>query len=222
MSTKIAPIFQQSASCKQPQTKEELLTENTKLRKENAALKKENAELKKRKRSDDAGAVPPSSSKKAKTPSQRKKLFEKWAKAAARESAKTKMSNYDGMMPYTATVKETTPWTVADFESLFCTDNNNNNGGVKLQPTPTNKPTSQITILEFDTHDKVQQLFGDANIPLDGYKAQAWKSRNFCKSVRVGDYPAILEGLQVHYNKSKCTLQLQFLFQTEGCYDYDD
>jgi hypothetical protein len=50
------------------------------------------------------------------------------------------------------TVKETTPWMVADFESMFAGQ------GVKIQPTPSNKPTSQITILEFGTFADIEKL----------------------------------------------------------------
>ena len=198
-------------------TEGELIAENSKLKKEVAALKKENEELKrenaalksKKRKATDLSLNEPS--KKAKTPAQRKKLFEKWAKALARESGKSKITNAFGGDPYTVIVKETIPWTMPDFESIF-----GGQGGTKIQPTPENKPTSQTTILFFETYDKIKELFGDACIPSDGYKAQSWRQRNFCKSYRQGDLNAELQSLQVHYNKSKQTLQLYFDMHMES------
>jgi hypothetical protein len=110
------------------------------------------------------------------------------------------------------TVKETTPWMVADFESMFAGQ------GVKIQPTPSNKPTSQITILEFGTFADIEKLFtdcgGSATIAQNGYKAQNWRHCSFSKSYHNGDSEAQLEKLQVHFNKSKMSLQLLFTFDT--------
>jgi hypothetical protein len=219
----------------------ELIATNSKLRKqvtvleaENAKLKAENAQLKKRKAtssvvstdtdtssapaakkrktSTDASAGGPTTQK-LKTPGQCKKLFDKWSKAAMRESSKHKIVNggYGGEL-YTVTVKETTPWMVADFQAMFAGQ------GVKIQPTPGNKPTSQITILDFGTFGNIEKLFaecgGSASIAQDGYKAQSWRSRSFSKSYRNGDLGAELQKLQVHFNKSKLSVHLLFTFGT--------
>jgi len=207
----IAPFLVSTA--KDKPTEGALIAENSKLKKEVAVLKKENEELKREnadlKRKRKASDLPNEPSKKAKTPAQRKKLFEKWAKALVRESSKSKITNGFSEDPYTVIVKETTPWSMSDFESIF------GGKGTKIQPTPDNKPTSQITILKFETYESIQELFGDANIPVDGYKAQSWRQRNFCKSYRQGDLNAELTWLEVHYNKSKQTLQLNFHMKTE-------
>ena len=101
-----------------------------------------------------------------------------------------------------------------EFMSVFGDQN-----GTKLQPTPENKPTSQITILAWEDYEKIAGLFGEAAIPQDGYKAQAWKKRNFMKSWRAGDWPATLESLEVHYNKNKMALHLKFNFVTGEYYE---
>jgi hypothetical protein len=218
----------------------ELIATNSKLRQqvtaleaENAKLKAENAQLKKRKVSPavdstdtDASSGPATKKRKTgadassgpttqklKTPGQCKKLFEKWSKAAIRESSKHKITNggYGGEL-YTVTVKETTPWMVADFQAMFAGQ------GVKIQPTPENKPTSQITILQFGTFGEIEKLFaecgGSAIIAQDGYKAQSWRSRSFSKSYRNGDLSAELQKLQVHFNKSKLSVHLLFTLET--------
>jgi hypothetical protein len=203
-----------------------LEAENAKLKAENVLLKKRKASpavdntsedvssgpaTKKRKTIQDASSGP--STQKLKTPGQRKKLFEKWTKAAMRESSKHKIVNggYGGEL-YTVTVKETTPWMVADFQAMFA------GKGVKIQPTPENKPTSQITILEFGTFAEIEKLFaecgGSASITRDGYKAQSWRSRSFSKSYRNGDLTAELQKLQIHFNKSKLSVHLIFTLET--------
>lgn len=93
-SAEIAPIFTQATAngaAKPSLSLQEIQVENTKLKKEISDLKKENATLKKelaqaRKRPATSGEAPPPT-KKAKTVGQRKKLFEKWAKGAQRQSA---------------------------------------------------------------------------------------------------------------------------------------
>jgi hypothetical protein len=224
--TSIAPIFalvSKNDSENKP-SEDELVAANSKLRQqvttltaENAKLKTENAQLKKRKASDSTGAAASSSSapatKKPKTPAQRTKLFEKWTKGAIRESGKHKIINggYGGDT-YTVTVKETTPWMVDEFQSMFAGQ------GVKIQPTASNKPTSQITILEFGTFSDIEKLFaecgGSASIARTGYKAQNWRQRSFSKSYHNGDSEAQLEKLQVHFNKSKMSLHLLFTLET--------
>lgn len=214
----IAPILVLSNKAegeKPAETRELIVIENTNLKKqvatltqENEALTRENTELK-RKRKSVASSLEAPTTKKAKTPAQRKKLFEKWAKAAARESAKTKLTNSYSGDQYTAIVKETMPWTPEAFQDIF------DGKGVKIQPTPENKPTSKITILNFSSHEDIKDLFGgggeDAQIiAFDGYKVQAWRQRNFCRTIRVEDRDTVLENLAVHYNKSKQTLQLHF------------
>ena len=185
-------LIQENAALKQENAA--LKTENTKLKAEITSLKKRNAG------SDTAAGAPPK--KKGKTPAQIKKLFEKWSKALTRESAKKKLNNPAGDL-YTVTIKETIPWTVDDFANLF-------SGGTKIQPLPDNKPTSQITIMSYPNVESVQQLFGNVEIAADGYTVQNIRQRNFSKSYKRGDDPAKLRVLEVHYHKSKQTLQLHF------------
>ena len=211
MSSKVAPVFTAAAaaSSNDPLVVE-LRKENAALKKEIVELKKENAELSSRKRKASDTTTISEPSKKAKTPGQRKKLFEKWTKALTRESAKTKLTNvYWGSTElFDVKVKETTPWTVADFASVF------GGKGNKIQPTKENKPTSTITILEFDNMESIKDLFGDAVIHEEGYTASQWRSRSFQKSYKCADLPAKIDSLQVHFNKSKLSLMLQFKMST--------
>jgi len=194
----VAPTMETASTAPIP-----LAEENAALKKENEALKTENAklkaELKKRKATSDHQGGPP---KKAKTPAQTKKLFEKWVKALARTCAKHKLNNPAGDL-FTISVKETTPWSMEDFTSLFV-------GGEKIQPLPDNKPTSQITILKYRSIESIQTLFGAVELSDTGYTVQNMRQRNFSKSFKRGDDPAKLTDLEVHYNKSKQTLQLNF------------
>jgi hypothetical protein len=175
-------------------------------------VRKENTELKKKRKAPPTASSESQqpASKKAKTPVQRNKLFEKWVKAAVKQSAKEKINTCYYSESYTAEVKETTPWTQVDFDHLFAGQ------GTKIQPTPENKPTSQITVLRFADFAAIQKLFGDAQIQPGGYKVQVWRKRNFQKSYHNYDADAELEHLEVHYNKSKQTLILQFKLKTVG------
>lgn len=195
-----------------------LQVENKELKKENEQLKKEKQQqtTRKRKTSSDGddGEQHQQVSKKAKTPAQRKKIFQKWIKALVRESAKTKITNGWGKETYVVTIKETTPWTTIDFQSIFV---NGQDVGTKIQPTPDNKPTSQITIYTFDTFESIQKLFGDdVTIDKDGYKAQSWCRRNFRKSYKNGEFDGSITSLKVSFNKSKGTLQLEFEMETSA------
>lgn len=217
-SVKVAPFFLPKQS--QPQGKgTDLKQENEVLKKENTSLKKEVqtlklqvSELKNNKRkADSSTAAPPA--KKAKTPAQRKKLFEKWAKAAKRASSKHKITNPCGGESFKAEVKETIPWTPTDFESIFGAAN-----GAKIQPRPDNKPTSQITIIRWSDFEGIKALFGDVELSESDYTVQIWRSRSFRKSFKADDAPSDLKSLEVEYNKSKQTLKLNFGMHTN--YDY--
>ena len=246
--SKVAPVFLVASQQSENQTNnadnidndnsnsnidnmESLRAENTQLKqemdalkKENQALKKEVAELSKKRKAPETAAsggaaTMPPASKKAKTPAQRKKLFTKWSKALERLSAKEKITNAWGGDTYKTTIKETTPWSQADFDSVF--GGYEATGGVKIQPRPDFKPTSQITLLHWKSGEQVQSLFGkDDNgnqiVSQTGYQVQTWRSRNFCKSYKTGMASADLKGLQVEYNKSKQTLKLLFDMEMAG------
>lgn len=188
------------------------------LKAENERLKKEVSELRKR-----AAATPPvaaSAPKKAKTAAQKKKLFEKWAKALARESKKHKIHNHVagfsysyGASRYEVTVKDAGVWSPEEFNAIF------GGHGTKIQPTPDNKPTSVITILKFGSAGSVQSFFKEAGcvtLPESGYEVQLWRQRSFQKSYKEGDRDSVLVGMQAIYNKSKQTLSLAFTLELDG------
>jgi len=58
------------------------------------------------------------------------------SKALPKHSSKSKVTNSWGGDSVAVTIKEQTPWTVADFESVF-----GGSKGVKIQPTKEIKPT---------------------------------------------------------------------------------
>ena len=188
------------------------------LKAENERLKKEVSDLRKR-----AAATPPvatSAPKKAKTAGQKKKLFEKWAKALARESKKHKIHNHVagfsysyGANRYEVTVKDAGVWSPDEFNSIF------GGYGTKIQPTPDNKPTSVITIIQFGSASSVQSFFKEAGgvaLVDTGYTVQLWRQRSFQKSYKEGDRDSDLLSMNAHYNKSKQTLQLVFTLELDG------
>ena len=188
------------------------------LKAENERLKKEVSDLRKR-----AAATPPvatSAPKKAKTAGQKKKLFEKWAKALARESKKHKIHNHVagfsysyGANRYEVTVKDAGVWSPDEFNAIF------GGYGTKIQPTPDNKPTSVITIIQFGSASSVQSFFKEAGgvaLVDTGYTVQLWRQRSFQKSYKEGDRDSDLLGMNAHYNKSKQTLQLVFTLELDG------
>lgn len=178
---------------------------------ENQALKKEIATVKKRAAIAAESAGPPA--KKARTVSQKKKLFEKWINALTRESKKSKITNSYGCPdPYNVTVKDAAVWSPQEFQAMF------GGYGTKIQPTPDNKPTSVITILRFEEYDDIKSFFtsvGGVDLPEEGYQVQIWRKRNFAKSVRCEDRSAKLSGLEVHYNKSKQQLSFVYVMWTD-------
>ena len=143
-----------------------------------------------------------SSSKKAKTKTsaQKKKLLEKWAKAAKRLCPKEKNECMDTAI---VTVKETTPMTVDDFQDIWGT------WGTLTQPTKDNKPKSVVTIRRGNT-DEIKNIFGEDIDVLNGYEMSIWRKRAFQKAWKSGTVGGTLEALEVVYNKSKMILELKF------------
>lgn len=192
--------------------KVEVLTE------ENLSLKREVASLKKRVAASAAAGAPPS--KKARTPGQKKKLFEKWANALTRESRKHKV-HYDMCAPdaYTIAVKDTGVWTPAEFHDLF------DGHGVKIQPTPENKPKAVVTILRFYGFEDVERFFayvGGAEIAETGYEVQLWRKRRFGGCYQYDTAEARMNEMEVHYNKSRQTLQIVFELVYGGLLEKSD
>jgi hypothetical protein len=219
--TKIAPVFAKAAAAaKVPGVcSGNLEVENTNLKKENAELRLEvaslrakNALLNKRKATSSVSAV----AKKVKTDVQRKKLFEKWAKAAERNAKKHKLHNPYGEDHCPVEVKETIPWSRAEFDDIF------GGKGIKMQPTPENKPTSTITVIRFNDYQSIQNLFGEASISETNFEVQQWRQRNFCKPFKMCDSRATLKHLEVEYNESKQTLKLVFGLQTNDTANGDE
>eukprot|EP00588_Corethron_pennatum_P005828 CAMPEP_0194285078 /NCGR_PEP_ID=MMETSP0169-20130528/29327_1 /TAXON_ID=218684 /ORGANISM="Corethron pennatum, Strain L29A3" /LENGTH=214 /DNA_ID=CAMNT_0039031107 /DNA_START=164 /DNA_END=808 /DNA_ORIENTATION=+ len=179
---------------------------------ENSALKREVYQLRKRASAGGGGAP----TKKARTAGQKKKLFEKWVKALHRECKKHKINNGFGCEPFSAALAETGRWSPEDFAEIF------SGAGEKVQPTPSNKPTSVITILQFGSYEDVSSFFSGAEvtIPRGGYEVQIWRRRNFSKSYKNCDAPAELTGMDVHYNKSKHILSFQFSMELKDVSDW--
>lgn len=216
--SKVAPLFvaPAAAACMaasdvakddSEKTVEHLNKENADLRRNNIALQinKEGLQSEittlKRKLTENAEQSP---TKKPKTATQVKKLFDKWNKALRRQSAKSKLSDPSHRDHYSVVVKEGTAWSMADFLSVF-----DNKGGTKIQPTPENKPTSAMTILAFPNAESIKSLFG-SELDVHDYMIQIFRQRSFCKVYKLCDEPAELMNLHVNYNKSKRTLELHF------------
>lgn len=173
---------------------------------ENQILKSEVANLKKRLAVSAAAGAPPS--KKARTPSQKKKLFKKWVKALMRESAKHReifdMFKQDR---YEVTVKDQGIWSPTEFHDLF------DGHGEKIQPLPDFNPKAIITKLRFYPYDDVKRLFedvGGADIPKFGYEVQLWQRKGFRGYSKYDTAGSRLRSLEIRYNKNSKALSLIF------------
>ena len=187
---------------------DKLRRENNQLRQANEALRKENealkSEIQKRKTEDALWGAKPS--RKGRTAKSRKRLFEKWTKMLVRETSKTRLTVcYNTCSEFfTVRIKDDTPWSVEDFESIF------GDKGSVIQPTPENKPKSRMTIVEFKDMQSIQEIFGDATIHQHGYTFDLWQKGNFSKSCKLHDHPAEIRRLHVQFDRSRLTLTLEF------------
>ncbi|KAL0489255.1 hypothetical protein AKO1_013779 [Acrasis kona] len=108
----------------------------------------------KRKRGSDA---PQSTSTSKLKPAQVNKYFKKWGKGLTRKAKSTKFTSSWGCdSGVVQVVEEGLDKEV--FDELF------KGKGRLIQPTKDNKPTSVVTIIAFDTWEKVEELFGKGNI----------------------------------------------------------
>lgn len=170
------------------------------LTKENAALKKEVAELRK-------GASAAAAAPLAKSGAQKKKLFQKWAKSLQSGNKKLRIPNFGEDFAYKLTVKYGCVLPPGEFEELF------GGKGTKIQPTPSCKPTSVITIIRFKGFTSIKTLFSDndVNISEGEYEAQIWR-----KGYKYGFTAARLVDLDVVYNKSKQSLSFDVSMNCTG------
>ena len=185
---------------------EELERRNEALTKENKELRDENERLKNMIKSCKRPIVLQTSTapaKKLKTPLQRKRLLEKWAKALTRGCPREKFYTNDMFVAYlSVNVKESTAIHVEDFEHIF------GGAGTLIQPTPENKPTSVTTIRRYST-EELQTLFGP-EFPLGGYDVTLWRKREFQKPTKLGQGLGDLRQMDAVYNRSKLVLELRF------------
>lgn len=192
------------------------------LSQENLRLKTEIKNLKKRVASAASASASASPAKKARTPSQKKKLFQKWSNALVRESRKHKVF-YDMCAPdaFQVTVKDTGIWSPEEFRDLF------DGHGEKIQPTPDNNPRSVVTILRFDKYAQIKSFFedvGGAEIDETGYEVQLWRRTrdyytNAFRSVQYDTAESRVHEMEVHYNKARHTVQLVFSLVYGGLFE---
>jgi hypothetical protein len=83
--------------------------------------------------------------------------MKKWGKAFVRKAKSTKFHSNWFMESNGAVQVVEEGMDKEVFDELF-------NSGTLIQPTKDNKPKSVVTIIKFDTWDKVKELFGEGNI----------------------------------------------------------
>ncbi|KAI0034978.1 hypothetical protein K488DRAFT_83440 [Vararia minispora EC-137] len=103
----------------------------------------------------------------------------------------------------------------AEFDALF------KGRGILIQPTPTNKPTSTVTIIEL-SGAQAEMLFGEGNAKVDQLKGTAWTiggGPRFAKSEKIGTVDVKIDALEIQYshNTMKCTLKFDVSQVGGGC-----
>ncbi|KAI1797210.1 hypothetical protein LXA43DRAFT_402133 [Ganoderma leucocontextum] len=97
-----------------------------------------------------------------------------------------------------------------EFEAIFM------GKGVLVQPTPTNKPKSTVTIIEYRSREQINALFGDDLKALKGFRWSRGGAPFFTKSQKLGQCDVEITHIEVNYSKNgmKCALKLEV--QEEG------
>ncbi|KAF9007854.1 hypothetical protein BDQ17DRAFT_1350090, partial [Cyathus striatus] len=96
----------------------------------------------------------------------------------------------------------------SEFETIF------NGAGDLVQPTPTNKPKSTVTIITLVRRDQVLRFFGDEFKGLKGCRWTRGGAPTFEKSKKMpGTVEVVINSLDVNYSKNgmKCSLNLTYL-----------
>ncbi|KAH6884306.1 hypothetical protein BKA70DRAFT_1339607 [Coprinopsis sp. MPI-PUGE-AT-0042] len=93
----------------------------------------------------------------------------------------------------------------SEFQSLF------GGHGTLIQPTPTNKPTSTVTIMDFNQAQVFELLGPDCTKNLKGNLWTRGGAPTFAKSVKMGMCDLDIHSLNVSYSKNnmKCTLKFE-------------
>ncbi|TFK28419.1 hypothetical protein FA15DRAFT_584523 [Coprinopsis marcescibilis] len=92
----------------------------------------------------------------------------------------------------------------SEFETIF------GGKGNLIQPTPTNKPNSTVTIIHFDA-EQAAEFFGNDLKGLKGFTWSRGGAPHFSKSEKLGPCDLSLLTLDVNYSKNgmKCTLKFE-------------
>ena len=119
----------------------------------------------------------------------------------------------------------------ADFEAIFM------GKGVLIQPTPSNKPKSSVTIIEFvrpsfmvtrlvdpltnvtslqRSKEQLKEIFGDQLEMLKGFNWSRGGFPSFAKSYKLGQCNVDIKHLEVSYSKNGMKCALKFEVEEEG------
>ncbi|KAH9924319.1 uncharacterized protein BXZ73DRAFT_103608 [Epithele typhae] len=98
-----------------------------------------------------------------------------------------------------------------EFDAIFKTGDGEL--GTLIQPTPTNKPTSTVTIIEYSGAD-ARDLLTNGGANLGQLKGTRWSiggGRSFRKSEKLGACDVEIDFLEVQYSRNtmKCTLKFE-------------
>ncbi|PPQ69336.1 hypothetical protein CVT26_002568 [Gymnopilus dilepis] len=150
-----------------------------------------------------------------------KKIFDRLKKECKSDAVK-----FQGA-PKTIKIDEV--YSEAEFDMLF------GGKGHLIQPTPTNKPKSVVTIIHFTSQAHIEAFFGDELKPLKG---NTWSrggipqrafgvgfggyGSTFSKSQKLGSVDVSIQSMEVNYSKNnmKCSLKIEVM-QQGGYNDFD-
>ncbi|KAM5530411.1 hypothetical protein V8D89_015922 [Ganoderma adspersum] len=97
-----------------------------------------------------------------------------------------------------------------EFEAIFI------GKGVLIQPTPTNKPKSTVTIIEYRSREQINALLGDDLKALKGVRWSRGGGPFFAKPLKLGQCDVVITHIEVNYSKNGMKCALKFEVQEEG------
>ncbi|KAI0314379.1 hypothetical protein OF83DRAFT_1137120 [Amylostereum chailletii] len=106
----------------------------------------------------------------------------------------------------------------AEFEALFKTGEGGHGLGRLVQPTPTNKPTSTVTIIDY-SGASATAFFSDAGANMSQLKGVQWSIGGgpyFAKSNKIGACDVAIDHLEVQYSRNTMKCTLKFVVSEEG------
>ncbi|PIL35662.1 hypothetical protein GSI_02392 [Ganoderma sinense ZZ0214-1] len=149
-----------------------------------------------------SGSGAPSKADEKKRKAQLKKICDRLKKECKSEKCKFQGS------PKSIRIEEIMEY--PEFEAIFM------GKGTLIQPTPTNKPKSTVTIIEYRSREQINALFGEDLKALKGIRWSRGGAPFFEKSLKLGQCDVEIAHVEVNYSKNGMKCALKFEVQEEG------